>query len=80
MSRKNKAKKIARKQSVVHKKIAPQTTKESVIKIEIKTAPKVQTPNQPLLSNQTKQDLIKSILIVSSIFALEFAIFYATLK
>ncbi|OGK17061.1 hypothetical protein A2690_04780 [Candidatus Roizmanbacteria bacterium RIFCSPHIGHO2_01_FULL_39_12b] len=81
MPRKSKAQKIRadriRKNRQIHISVEPlENRKQATIQVK----PVLQDPQERLTTVATKKDLIKTLLIVASIFALEFTIFYATLK
>jgi len=81
MPRKSRAQKIrhdkALKKRSIEVVIAPASTK---VKVETTAQPTHVDPQNVMVADATKKDLIKTVIVIGAIFALEFAIFYATLN
>lgn len=80
MSRKTKTKKVAPSPKAKIKKTDKKTVETTISKPQESSKVNTLKSTENAVAKETKHDLIKAVLIVSAIFALEFAIFYATLN
>lgn len=81
MPRKSKAqKKRADRIKERHQTEKVNVTPNKTLEVAVKIKSEPTDPQEQQVAQATKQDLIKTLIIVASIFALEFAVFYATLK